>query len=232
QATRQAMDYLTTHWFAGLLLAIAFALGVALLSVRRQRAAWPLSLVLPGVATLLMGLGGLVLPATGGAALLTVAALGVLVFLLVIVVLTGRWWAPLGYTVGGFLLLGLGGVGAGAVGAALREAAGALASVQFHQPQYLLFLLLVPWMVYLSFRSLAGLGPIRRWLAIGLRCLLITLLTLALAGAELRYRNERVTVFFVWDQSQSMPSDAEERIKKFISDAVQRRGPGHERDQS
>ena len=48
----------------------------------------------------------------------------------------------------------------------------------------LLLLLLVPAIVYLSYRSLAGLGPVRRWLAIGLRSSLVILLTLALADAR------------------------------------------------
>ena len=41
-------------------------------------------------------------------------------------------------------------------------------------------LALLPLIVALSFRSLSGLGPVRRWLAIGMRCVVITAIVLAL----------------------------------------------------
>src|SRR5438128_2534111 len=72
---------------------------------------------------------------------------------------------------------------------------------------WLLLLAFVPVIVLLSFRSLSGLGPARRWLAIGLRCLLVVLLTLALAEVRLRHQNENVTVLFLVDRSLSVPED-------------------------
>src|SRR4029077_9656727 len=72
---------------------------------------------------------------------------------------------------------------------------------------------------------------------IGLRCILIALLALALAEANARQPNDRLTVLFLWDRSLSIPQEfeggrdlREERIKKFINDSVAQRGPGHERD--
>src|SRR5262249_37643666 len=100
----------------------------------------------------------------------------------------------------------------------------------------------------LSFRSLAGLGPVRRWLAIGLRCLLILFLTLALAEVRLRHQNESITTLFLVDRSLSIPEDVDPaanpdslqgqvdrrkaRIEKFINESVENRGPGHERDKA
>ena len=78
----------------------------------------------------------------------------------------------------------------------------------------------------------AGLGPVRRWVAIGLRCLGIILLVLALAELRIRHENETVTVLFLVDRSLSIPEEWDpstktdlqfERIKKFINDAVMAR---------
>src|SRR5207253_10264794 len=80
----------------------------------------------------------------------------------------------------------------------------AFSSLSLHDAlPILLLLLLIPVIVWLSYRSLAGLGPIRRWVAIGLRCLLILLLTLALAELRLRKPNDTTTVFFLVDRSRS-----------------------------
>ena len=42
-----------------------------------------------------------------------------------------------------------------------------------------------------------GLGPVRRWVALGLRCLLITLVALALAELRIKHQNDTVTVLFL-----------------------------------
>src|SRR5262249_9714696 len=124
------------------------------------------------------------------------------------------------------------------LGDALRTAG----SLEAGQPWWLLLLGLLPVVVLLSFRSLAGLGPVRRWLAIGLRCTILLLLILALAEVRLTHRNETVTVLFVIARSYSAPEEVEgegqpvdrrwERVKKFVNDAVALRGRGHERDQA
>ena len=55
-------------------------------------------------------------------------------------------------------------------------------SITFGQPWWLgLLLLVVPPLVWMSFRSLAGLGTVRRALAIGFRTAVIALIVLALA---------------------------------------------------
>lgn len=117
-----------------------------------------------------------------------------------------------------------------------------LTSIEFGRPWLLLLLGLVPLMVWMSWRSLAGLGPFRRWLALGLRCVLVTLLVLALADLRLKHAHDSVTVLFLVDRSLSVPeeyggsgSDARldrrwERIKRFMNDAVQTRGLAGSRD--
>ena len=69
--------------------------------------------------------------------------------------------------------------------------------------------------------------------------MLILLLTLALAELRLRRPNETTTVYFLVDRSVSIPQDVDptdelkrdqrwQRVKRFISDAVAKRGNGHE----
>src|SRR5581483_4677947 len=98
-----------------------------------------------------------------------------------VLVASGRWWARLATGLAAAALLGLGGATLAAAGRGGTDAVRLLLRLEFTQPWWLLLLLLVPVIVYLSYRSLAGLGPVRRWLAIGLRSSLVILLTLALA---------------------------------------------------
>ena len=78
--------------------------------------------------------------------------------------------------------------------------------------------------VWLSYRSLAGLGPIRRWIAIGLRCTLLLLLTMALAEVRIRHQNENVTVLFLVDRSLSIPEEFDPELPpvRRRADAVDR----------
>lgn len=59
-------------------------------------------------------------------------------------------------------------------------------------------------MVWLAVRNLQALDPIRRWVAVGLRVLVITLLTFMLAGLHTVRTHDRLTVVAVVDQSESV----------------------------
>jgi uncharacterized membrane protein len=97
-------------------------------------------------------------------------------------------------------------------------------------------------LIWVSSRSLAALGPIRRWIAIGLRCLLVLFLVLALAELRLRKSSESLTVMFVVDRSLSIPQEIDpsdplkdlrwKRIHDFIAGSTLNRGTGHELDQA
>ena len=195
-------EFIADNWSAVLLLGLAVALPLAP-AVRRRR--------VPSVAVLLTsaslgvaGVGGLALPVDWGVWTAASAA-AVLFVMLLVLVTTGRWYAPLAYAVGAVLLVGLGSMAAGPVGEGLVEAVHTLRHLEALQPWWLLLLLLIPVVILLSYRSLAGLGPVRRWLAIGLRCTLIALLTLALAEVRIRHTNENLTVLFLVDRSLSIP---------------------------
>jgi uncharacterized membrane protein len=241
----QAWDFSVSHWFSLVLVAAALGIGAATLWVRRRRQTWSLPHILGASALALLAAGGLALPSDWGL-WLGGAALTTLFVMLLIVILSGSWSAPLGYAAGALLLVALGGVGSDAVGEWLVDAGKLIASLEPTQPWWLLLLALLPLIFLMSYRSLAGLGPVRRWLAIGLRCALVVFLTLALAEVRIRHQNESTTVLFAVDRSLSIPEEYDadassdtnridrraERVEKFINDTVQLHGPGLKRDQA
>jgi uncharacterized membrane protein len=237
----RAWELLDVGWLSGLLLLAGLALLGVWFHRRSEGRAAPFWLVAAGALSAL-GLGGLTLPSHLG---LWVAAIGGGFFFLLVIVLvvTGQWLVVLAAAVAGATFLGLGGWLARDAGQSLVLGIRTLAHAEFAQPWWLLLLLLLPFVVLVSRRSLAGLGQVRRWVAIGLRCLLVLLLTLALAEMRLKKPNDTTTVFFLVDRSQSVPQDIDPedktltdhrwlRVKKFISDSVFKRGSGHERDQA
>jgi hypothetical protein len=240
------VDYLRQNWLALVITLIGLGLGARLLWVRRSRARWSLPLLLVGTPLLLIGAGGLTSPLLVQAELegldawLTLGALSVLLVLVFIVVLTGFWLPSLAYVTSVILLFGIGAWAVPPATSALVDAAKFLASIEVLEPWWLLLLLLLPFIFWLSFNSLSGLGPVRRWLVIGLRCLVIALVVLALAEAHARKKDESTTVLFVWDRSLSIPPEPDEgagedlrkqRIMKFMNDAVEQRGKGKSADQ-
>src|SRR5437763_1133298 len=88
----------------------------------------------------------------------------------------------LALTVGGLLILG--GWLSGPLGTGLERFVAMLNPdrVTMSEAWWLLLLLLVPWIVWTSYRSLAGLGTVRAAVAIGLRSALVVFLALALAN--------------------------------------------------
>jgi uncharacterized membrane protein len=227
----QAIDFVQTHWLPSLLagLASVTALLADFLRRRQQRGSVPL---LIGSATLgALGLGGLFLSPTVGF-WLGVGALASLFVLIFLMVLSGIWSAPAAWVVAGIGVLGAGGIVAGPVSEAIEEAYRFVRNLKPLRPWWLLLLALIPIIILLSFRSLSGLGPVRRWLAIGLRCALILFLTMALAEAATTTLPETTTVIFVLDGSQSVPKELLERAETFINEAVAQRGAGHERDRA
>jgi uncharacterized membrane protein len=102
----------------------------------------------------------------------------------------------------------------------------------------------IPLLVWFSYQSLAGLGPVRRWVALSIRCLLVLLLVLALAEPRLRRPNENVCVLYVVDRSLSVPQEIDTgladgdrdrrwlRLQQFVNSAVLQRGTAHRNDLS
>ncbi len=77
--------------------------------------------------------------------------------------------------------------------------------VEFFSPVWLLALLLLPLFFWLPWRGISGLPPHMNMGALGLRLVVFICLTLALADLRLVLRNDALCVFFVLDQSASIP---------------------------
>ena len=97
-------------------------------------------------------------------------------------------------------------------------------SITFGQPWWLILLpLVVPPLVWMSFRSLAGLGTVRRALAIGFRTAVIALIVLALAEVQTVRRSERLTTMFLVDASNSVPRDQQKAALDYVTEASKKR---------
>ncbi|MBI1246961.1 VWA domain-containing protein [bacterium] len=96
--------------------------------------------------------------------------------------------------------------------------------VAFNKPLYLLLLVGLPLLWVFSFRSISGLGRIRRFFALGLRSLVYVLLVFCLAEMQLQYSSDRVTVVYVLDQSESIPRDKRAAMVQYVvKDVVEHR---------
>lgn len=94
-------------------------------------------------------------------------------------------------------------------------------SLSFTTPILLsLLLLLVPlariWLTHPN-----SLTPHRRSTALGLRCLTVTCLVLALAGAQLVTKTDNVTVLFLMDRSLSTGGDSQQWQRDYVSRALE-----------
>lgn len=75
----------------------------------------------------------------------------------------------------------------------------------FQYPWYLLLLAVIPVVWWLGMKSLAGLGPWRRGIAIALRTAVLLLIIFAIAGIQWIWSSEKLTVIYLLDQSDSIP---------------------------
>jgi uncharacterized membrane protein len=235
------LSNLETHWLALALLVVGLGLGGIALWRRRQKgASWFDWLVMAG-SLVLLGAGGLGLAESFDLSVwLAAIAVTVLLVLLGIVIVSGNWSALLGYLCGAALCIAVGGLIVPTVQGWLNAFGIFALSLTPLQPMWLLLLLILPFIVWLSFQSLSGLGRTRRVLVIGLRCLAVAALVLALTEAHARRQSNTLTVLFLWDQSLSIPPELDannridrrrERIFKFLNDSVNEHGQGPHSDQ-
>lgn len=92
--------------------------------------------------------------------------------------------------------------------------------LHFEKPGYLVLLALLPLLVVFSLRSLSGLGPWRRTLALSARSLVVLAMILALAGAHRVQVTRDLSVVFVVDRSNSVPPRQQEEAFAFIQRAA------------
>ena len=98
------------------------------------------------------------------------------------------------------------------------------AGVAVGRPWWLVLLpiTLVP-LILFSYRSLAGLGPVRRWVAIAARASVVAAIVLALAEVQAVRRNEKLTTLYVVDNSESIPLEYRRPILQFVSEDSKKR---------
>ncbi len=94
----------------------------------------------------------------------------------------------------------------------------------FEEPIWLWLCLLVPILIAVSIRSLAGIEPIRRVLSIAVRCLLVVLVAFCLAGVQSVQRNEDLTVLYLMDRSHSV-QEMQEKQEQFIIESTKEMPP-------
>ncbi len=91
--------------------------------------------------------------------------------------------------------------------------------ISFEKPAWLWLGLLVPAIVLLSFKSLAGLDPVRRVSAVTVRCVLILLIAACLAGVQYVRQNDDLTVMLVMDRSYST-QQMHDAVEQYLHDAT------------
>ena len=79
-------------------------------------------------------------------------------------------------------------------------------TIAFDSPAYLLLLLLLPVMWWLSYAGLSGLGRWRRLIALALRSIVFTAIVVALADIQYQKRSDKLSVIYLLDQSLSIPT--------------------------
>lgn len=247
---RRLIELVETHWLAASLLAIAALLILAL--VARGRKPLFRRYIIVGVS--LFALGGLLMTGRSWdgffgridfSELLVLLALGGLALLAAALIGFRRWSQRFAKTCACLLVIGLGGMLESEFGVSLAEAWRSVRGLHFVQPWWLLLLVFVPFVVLIARRSLSGLGPVRKWLAIAARSGVVAALVLALAEPRFGRPTDRVTTIFAIDRSLSVPQDVDLtlpvseqvdrrwlRIARFVEAAVNGKGAAHRHDQA
>lgn len=101
--------------------------------------------------------------------------------------------------------------------------------IAFGAKSYLLLLGLLPILWIVSFRSLAGLGKFRRLFALSFRTIVFVLIVFALAEVQMLKINEKLTVIYLLDQSESIPMAQRQAMLDYvIRDVEEHRDPDRE----
>ena len=104
--------------------------------------------------------------------------------------------------------------------------------LSFDSPGYLALLAALPLLWWASYRSLAGLGRVRRWFAILLRSVVLTLLVFALADLQWKKLSDRLTVIYVVDESLSIPEDLKPAMIDYVDREIRTHREAHINDRA
>ena len=91
-------------------------------------------------------------------------------------------------------------------------------SFQFSSPMWLWALVaVVPWVVWLTIKSDAPMDAWRKWVAMGLRMIIVLAVVFALAGLQWKKKVEGMNVFFLMDRSESIPSEKQQTEQSWVN---------------
>ncbi|EAQ81151.1 VWA domain-containing protein [Blastopirellula marina] len=93
---------------------------------------------------------------------------------------------------------------------------GMFSEIRFDNPWFFLLLLLIPLVIELGRKSLSVMTRSRGAAAILLRVFILLLLIAALAETQTLQRHDRMTVIYLLDQSQSIPSDQRQAMVEYV----------------
>ncbi len=93
--------------------------------------------------------------------------------------------------------------------------------VQFDRPVWLLFIPLAGAFIWwMGRRSLAGLGPVTRWVALAARIIVVCLIAGAMAEPQWRTQARDVSVTAIIDASESIPATIQKDVDRYIEEAT------------
>ena len=102
----------------------------------------------------------------------------------------------------------------------------------FDRPWWLLLLIGLPVLWWLSWRSMAGLSKLRWFWIVGLRSIVYSLLVAGLAELQFRQIHDRLTVYYLLDQSESIPSAQRQTMLQYAIQEVARHRDGSRGDRA
>ena len=102
----------------------------------------------------------------------------------------------------------------------------------FDHPGYLWLLLGLPILWWLGYESLNVLGKYRRWFAMFLRTVVWTAIVFAMAGVQMVWVSDKVTVMYLLDQSESIPQAKRHVMLDYVVRNVKRHRNGQREDRA
>lgn len=101
--------------------------------------------------------------------------------------------------------------------------------VDFDAPWWLWLLAVAPLLWWFSYRSLAGLGRVRRLIALALRTIVLALLVVSLAEIQIVRTSDRLTVIYLLDQTLSIPVEQRQQMVDYANAAIREQRNGEDR---
>ena len=107
-----------------------------------------------------------------------------------------------------------------------------LPKLGFDHSGYLWLLLALPMLWWIGYESLGALGKVRRACALILRTVVWTVIVFAIAGVQMVWVSDRVTVMYLLDQSESIPQPQRTQMLDYVIDNVKKHREGAREDRA